>query len=125
VLRWIFFSMMIVGFAAASGTMAQSASYSAQIADACAGIGLNPSEAPYLYCEMSLQASTAGIARQPVASAPIATNSPFQSYQRGDQWTSVLRACAQVGLVPDSPAFSRCAANLDATLDDADRTGSD
>src|ERR1700691_1064418 len=36
--------------------------YAARVASACASMGLNPSEAPYAFCEMSLQDGVAAVA---------------------------------------------------------------
>jgi hypothetical protein len=54
-----------VGLSVASGAMAQSASnsYGERVANACAGTGFNAAEAPYVYCEMSLQDSVASVER--------------------------------------------------------------
>lgn len=148
---------------AASGVMAQSAHNpgEAAVAGACAGLGLNPSEAPYAFCKMSLEDSVAAVAQaraidvarrvcarkgyrvgtasfancvldreesaenQPPPAPASTTEDPGRFYQRGDQRTSVPRACAQLGLDPGSPAFSSCVSNLNITLDNSNMVGSD
>ncbi len=55
----------VVGVSAGSGAMAQ-ASYNPDeraVAQTCASLGLNPSEAPYAFCELSLQDSAASVER--------------------------------------------------------------
>ncbi len=157
-LRWIFYFAVVVGLSV-SAANAQSARYERRIANACEGMGLNPSEAPFVYCEMSLRenvaselrAQGAAVARRVcvragyrVGSASFANcvldreenverpaaivgegGEPFRSYQRGDEMTSVHRACAQIGLVPGSQQYATCVGNLDMTIDDADRVGTD
>lgn len=54
-----------IGVSAASEAMAQGG-YNLDertVAQACAGLGLNPSEAPYAFCELSLQDSAASVER--------------------------------------------------------------
>ncbi len=122
-------------------------------------MGLNPSEAPFVYCEMSLQENAVSALRagavtqarracfragyrvgsasfancvldrersaaRPAASAA-AAGEPFRPYQRGDEMTSVRRACAQTGLVPGSQQYATCVGDLDMTIDDANRVGTD
>jgi hypothetical protein len=41
------------------------------------------------------------------------------------QWASEQRACANMGIDPGTDAFQNCVANLDATLDQVNRVGSD
>lgn len=42
------------------------------------------------------------------------------SYQRGDQMTSVRRACAQMGTAPGTQGFQTCVGNLNMTINDED-----
>lgn len=42
------------------------------------------------------------------------------SYQRGDQMTSVRRACAQIGTAPGTQGFQTCVGNLNMTINDED-----
>jgi len=44
----------------------------------------------------------------------------FDSYQRGDQMTSVRRACAQTGVAPGTQGFQTCVGNLNMTINDED-----
>jgi hypothetical protein len=54
--RWIPFLIAAIGLTAPSWAMAQDANPSnGRVANACASMGLNPSEAPYAFCAMSLQ----------------------------------------------------------------------
>jgi hypothetical protein len=80
---------------------------------ACAAMGLNPSEAPFTQCVMSLEAS-AGLTPAPPHGDYVAQR---YSYQRGDQMTSIRRACGQTG--------AGCFGNLNMTIDDANRVGTD
>lgn len=140
--------------------MAQSAPYDQRVANACAGVGLNPSEAPFVYCEMSLQGNIAAAPRagdrklarracrragyrfgtvsfadcvldreesaaRAVTPAAAPRGDSFGFYQRGDEMTSVHRACAQIGLVPGSQQYATCVGDLDMTIDDANRVGTD
>jgi len=135
--------------------------YSESVQHACASLGLNPTEAPYLYCEMSLQdwvrsgarALSVKLARNdcsrngyrtgtaefancvldqqenfsaeyPPASTLESVN-VLGSYQRGDQRTSVRRACADIGVAPESAAYESCVGDLNMTLDDSNSVGSD
>jgi hypothetical protein len=160
-LRWIPRLIAVVGLALPTAAVAQNA-YSERVANACAGMGLNPSEAPYTFCEMSLQDGVAAVERAhrtglewracakngyrygtvgfancvldreesgaespPAAPRSVATTDTFRSYQRGDQRTSVRRACAQMGLAPGSSAYDSCVGNLNMTLDDSNMVGSD
>jgi hypothetical protein len=90
-LRWIFISTLAAGLSVASGAMAQTAStsYGRQIANACEGLGLDPSEAPYAFCAMSLQDAAAG-AEQP--------------HDIG----VARRVCARNGYRVGTPAFADC-----------------
>jgi hypothetical protein len=127
-LRGIFFSLIVAGIAAASGAMAQRAdpySDSERAARACAGMGLNPSEAPYVFCKMSLQESAAAASQARDIGAPTSGEDQFGSYQRGDQTTSVRRACVHVGLAPGSLNYASCVGNLNMTIDDSNMVGSD
>lgn len=136
--------------------MAQSAPYDQRVANACEGMGLNPSEATFVYCEMSLQGNIAAAPRigetklarraciragyrfgtasfadcmlgreESTAGAAAPRGDSFGFYQRGDEMTSVHRACAQIGLVPGSQQYATCVGNLDMTIDDANRVGTD
>ncbi|MGB6491942.1 MAG: hypothetical protein WBF10_10900 [Methylovirgula sp.] len=144
----------------ASAAMAQGAPYDQRVANGCAGMGLNPSEAPFVFCEMSLRdsaasverARTIGLARrecrgyhvgtaafangvldrqeraenrQRFTPTSTASEDHFHTYQRGDEITSVRRACAQVGLAPGSSGYETCVGDLDMTIDDANRVGTD
>jgi hypothetical protein len=162
--RWIPFFVVAIGLTAPSWAIAQDANPAGgQVANACTGMGLNPSEAPYAFCAMSLQdvAASAADARRismerrecarhgyrigtasfancvldreetvstvgpPPAPVPVAAEDPFRSYQRGDQRTSVRRACARMGLAPGSSEYATCVGNLNMTIDDSNMVGSD
>ncbi|HLH11780.1 MAG TPA: hypothetical protein VKV77_07880 [Methylovirgula sp.] len=118
--------------AAASAVQAQDlGDFSPRVAQACAHMGLNPSEATFLFCEMSLQES-AGAAPGAPGRVPAhhhaamgANGSLGAFYPRRDQAASVRRACAEVGLVPGTSVFESCAGNLNLTIDNADMVGSD
>jgi hypothetical protein len=88
-LRWIFLFIFVVGIATTSEAMAQTVSSSRQIATACEGMGLNPTEAPYAFCEMSLQDSVAGVAR---------------AHDIG----VARRVCAHDGYRPGTASFANC-----------------
>jgi len=99
------------------------------IARACAGMGLHPGEEPFIACEHSLAQTMheAGLTPRvaPAPSAAAATDSNpaagfYESYQRGDQMTSVRRACAEIGTVPGTQAFQTCVGNLNMTINDDD-----
>ncbi len=89
-----------------SAAMAQSAVKltRVQAEKACASMGLNPSEAPFTYCVMSLRQAAA---------------------QPAGQMTSIRRACAGMGLAPGSQQYVSCVGNLNMTTDDANRVGTD
>jgi hypothetical protein len=106
--------------------MAQGTGESA-VARACAGMGLHPGEEPFIACERSLAQtmSEAGLTPRAAAPSAAATGSDpaagfYESYQRGDQMTSVRRACAQIGAVPGTQAFQTCVGNLNMTINDDD-----
>jgi hypothetical protein len=156
-LRSGLFLATAAGLIIASAAMAQGAGYGQRAAKACAGMGLNPSEAPFVYCEMNLRANAisglrvheAALARRACIRAgyrigsasfancmvdreestalPAATggDESFRLYQRGDEMTSVRGACAHIGLIPGSQQYATCVGNLDMTIDDADRVGTD
>lgn len=99
----------------------------AVIARACAGMGLHPGEEPFIACEHSLAQTMSEAGLVPRAdAAPSAAAGPdpaagfYESYQRGDQVTSVRRACAQIGAVPGTQAFQSCVGNLNMTINDDD-----
>jgi hypothetical protein len=71
-------------------------------------MGLNPSEAPFTDCVKSLAPAVAD-----------------ESYQRGDQMASIRRACAQMGARAGSQQYVSCVGNLNMTIDDANRVGTD
>lgn len=83
-------------------------------------MGLNPSEAPFTSCVLSLENSVG-------ASAELLLGDVAQEdhYQRGDQMTSIRHACAQMGLAPGSLQYQSCFGNLNMTIDDANRVGTD
>ena len=83
---------------------------------ACRAMGLNPSEAPFVYCVQSL-----GESAQPQVYAmnPPATASDAGSYYHSS--TTGYRAenaCAAIGLDPTTARFSYCVSNLNQTLFD-------
>jgi hypothetical protein len=90
-LRWIFFYAVAVGISVSSGATAQTAPrfYAKQIANACEGLGLDPSEAPYAFCAMSLQDAAAGVE---------------QAHNIG----VARRVCARKGYRVGTPAFANC-----------------
>jgi hypothetical protein len=158
-LRSGLFLAIAAGMVVASAAMAQGAGYDQRVAHACASMGLNPSEAPFVYCELSLQEHAVSAARprdvalarracsragyrvrsasfgncvldreqsaSPPPASDVSGDEPFRSYQRADEMTSVRRACAQVGLVPSSQQYATCVGDLDMTIDDANRVGTD
>lgn len=75
-------------------------------------MGLNPSEAPFTSCVLSLENSVGDVAQA-------------NHYQRGDQMTSIRRACADMGLAPGSLQYQSCFGNLNMTIDDENRVGTD
>lgn len=83
---------------------------------ACKAMGLNPSEAPFIYCVQSLAQSA-----QPQV---YATNRPTVASDAGsyyDNSTTGYRAenaCAAIGLAPTTAQFSYCVSNLNQTLFD-------
>jgi hypothetical protein len=160
-LRWMPVLIALGGLALPSAAAAQNAN-SERVANACAGMGLNPSEAPFAFCEMSLRDDVAAIGHAhrtalewracakkgyhygtvgfancvldreengaespPGAPRSAAKTDTLRSYQRGDQTTSVRRACTQIGLAPGSSAYDSCVGNLNMTLDDSNMVGSD
>ncbi len=97
--RWISFFVAAIGLMAPSWAMAQDASnpYSERVANACAGMGLNPSEAPYFFCALSLQdvaASAADARRISVA----------------------RRECARHGYRIGTPSFANCVLDREESL---------
>ncbi len=88
--------------------------------NACAAMGLEPSEAPFTSCVLSLENSVGAPAEQPLGYV-----AQQDQYQRGDQMTSIRRACAEMGLAPGSQQYQSCFGNLNMTIDDANRSGTD
>ena len=121
-LRQISFLVAIACCAAPLPAMAQpSHAARARAEHACAAMGLNPSEAPFTQCVMSLEGSV-GVTPAPSYGAYVAQR---DFYQRGDQMTSIRHACAQMGLAPGSAQYQSCFGNLNMTIDDANRVGTD
>jgi hypothetical protein len=83
---------------------------------ACTAMGLNPSEAPFIYCVQSLAES----AQPPV----YAMNRPTIASDAGSYYHSSTtgyraeNACAAIGLDPTTARFSYCVSNLNQTLFD-------
>lgn len=83
---------------------------------ACKAMGLNPSEAPFIYCVQSLAQSAEP---QIYAMNRPATASDAGSYYHSS--TTGYRAenaCAAIGLAPTTARFSYCVSNLNQTLFD-------
>ncbi len=83
---------------------------------ACAAMGLNPSEAPFVYCVQSLAQSAQP---QVYAMNPPTTASDAGSYYHSS--TTGYRAenaCSAIGLAPTTARFSYCVSNLNQTLFD-------
>lgn len=85
-------------------------------------MGLNPSEAPFTRCVKSLTASLGVGPQAPLGTTAVAAEG---FYQRGDQMTSIRHACAEAGLAPGSPQYQSCFGNLNMTIDDSNRVGTD
>jgi hypothetical protein len=83
---------------------------------ACTAMGLNPSEAPFIYCVQSLAGSAAP---QVYAMNRATTASDADSYYHSS--TTGYRAenaCAAIGLDPTTARYSYCVSNLNQTLFD-------
>jgi hypothetical protein len=92
---------------------------------ACAAMGLNPSEAPFIYCVHSLANSA------PVQ--PYAMNTPTALSDAGDYRApgtgtgishNAANACAAIGLDPGTARFSYCVGDLNHTLFDTETISS-
>lgn len=89
--------VMSLCLACAARAQAAANPYAARIARACESMGLNPSEAPYAFCEMSLEDSSAAI-----------TSAQADAVAR--------RACARSGLRIGSAALANCVLDREAGL---------
>ena len=83
---------------------------------ACAAMGLNPSEAPFVYCVQSLAES----AQPPVyaMNPPTSASDAGSYYHTSTTGYRAENACAAVGLDPTTARFSYCVSNLNQTLFD-------
>lgn len=90
----------------------------AGVQEACAAIGLNPSEAPFAYCVRSLLASASRQDRG--LDVPTAAGAYPSTYRPGFTGTGISHnaasACAAVGIDPRTARFSYCVTNLNAAL---------
>ena len=75
-------------------------------------MGLSPSNVPYDSCVQSLLQNADVLAQPSLPEAPIAKLDLPESDAR--------KSCARFGLTPDSEALDTCAANLDASLFEAE-----
>lgn len=86
------------------------------IRTACAKMGLNSSEAPFVYCVQSLAGSAPPRA---YAMTPPTTVSDAGGYDRNSaNGYGAENACAEVGLNPATAQYSYCVGNLNQTLFD-------
>jgi hypothetical protein len=90
----------------------------AQTQAACASAGLDPSEAPYVYCVMSLEQSGAAL---PAGGRAVPAPAPAI----GTPYNQAETACGNLGFAPASAGYANCVGNLDQTLEDAQRVGTD
>ncbi|HEX4040253.1 MAG TPA: hypothetical protein VHY10_01015 [Xanthobacteraceae bacterium] len=123
--------LVLAGAVAVAGCASLSPLSTAQAADmgtiraACAAMGLNPSEAPFIYCVHSLANSA------PVQ--PYAMNTPTAMSDAGDYRApgtgtgishNAASACAAIGLDPATARFSYCVGDLNHTLFDTETISS-
>jgi hypothetical protein len=89
-----------VSVSAACGAMAQSANNPGEgaVANACAGLGLNPSEAPYIFCKMSLEDSVAAVAQARAIDV-------------------ARRACAHKGYRVGTASFANCVLDREESVE--------
>lgn len=85
---------------------------------ACARVmGLKPGETYFALCQANLaQALPAGGEARPLAIADAAADKSFYEVSPTMRWAREQRACAQIGLRPDSTSFHQCAAALDGAF---------
>jgi hypothetical protein len=104
--------LMLVACAssAQAGTPAQLSSVDAT----CSRVmGLRPGESYFAACRKSLSQF---LAADTAAAEPVAIASSGKSFYEASpslRWNRERQACAQMGLTPDSIAFSHCVAGLD------------
>ena len=83
---------------------------------ACTAMGLNPSEAPFVYCVQSLAGSA-----QPQVYAmirPPTASDAGSYYHNSTTGYRAENACAAIGLAQTTARFSYCVSNLNQTLFD-------
>jgi hypothetical protein len=90
---------------------------------ACRGQGYHWGTRAFALCVLDREAA-AQPSQTEVLGAPkmIAASSAdlADHYQRGDQATSVRRACAMIGAAPGTQDFQTCTGNLNMTINDED-----
>jgi hypothetical protein len=87
---------------------------------ACAAMGLNPSEAPFIYCVRSL---TASAPRRPYAMNRTVVSDAGQPGAGFAQGGDADGACAAIGLNPTTARYSYCVSDLRATIEQANNIG--
>ncbi|MGP8233361.1 MAG: hypothetical protein ACLQL2_11985 [Methylovirgula sp.] len=93
----------------------------------CRRRGYRPGTSAFALCVLDREAA-AGPERTAAFGVPTMAPEPhtnlavafFDNYQRGDQTTSVNRACAMMGTVPGTQGFQTCTGNLNMTINDED-----
>jgi hypothetical protein len=122
----LFFSIavagLLVGCAAAGPNDSAVRAQDDRIHSACAALGLNPSEAPFVHCVRSLQASAPA---QPAPATPVPTALAPTTNGATPSRVAEQRACSTIGLDPATAQFAACVSNLDATLFNLSRVGMD
>jgi hypothetical protein len=83
---------------------------------ACKAMGLNPSEAPFVYCVQSLAQS--GGPRIYAMNRPPTASDADSYYHNSTTGYGAENACAAIGLAPTTAQFSYCVSNLNQTLFD-------
>jgi hypothetical protein len=93
----------------------------------CRRHGYRPGTSAFALCVLDREDAAAPEQAEPFgvpALSRVAQASPAaafsDSYQRGDQMTSVRRACAQMGTAPGTQGFQTCVGNLNMTINDED-----
>jgi hypothetical protein len=86
------------------------------IGAACRAMGLNPSEAPFIYCVQSLAESAQP--RVYAMNRPTIARDAGSYYDNSTTGYRAENACAAIGLAPTTARFSYCVSNLNQTLFD-------
>jgi hypothetical protein len=110
----LFATAGLVLVACASSAQAGTPAQLSSVDETCSRVmGLRPGESYFAACRESLSQF---LAADPVAAEPVAITSPGKSFYEVPpslRWNRERQACVQMGLAPDSIAFSHCVTGLD------------